>query len=442
MRVWGRRAGLVAAAVGLAGAMSVATAVLGQPSTVVKPASESRTNAADLAGRTEVSSGIAALQERLRRVPLDWSAWAELGGAYVAQARQTADPTYYGLAEDAYAQSLVVRPDDNAAALTGQASLAAARHNFTTALELARQAQALNPYSSTNQGALVDALVELGRYDEATVELQRMVDLRPDVASFTRVSYLRELRGDLPGAKLALEQAGSFAFAPSDKAFVQQYLGELAFNAGQLEEARDHYETGLRIQPDAPRLLAGRARVAAAAGDTDAALRDYRVAVERLPEPGYLIGYAEVLDVVGRHEEAAEQYALVEVVEQLFRAQGVNPGLELAVYAADHGRPQVALELAEREWNARRSVHTEDAYAWALHANGRDSEALEHARAAEALSGTNALFSYHRGMIELSLGMTVEAEASLARALETNPYFSVLQAPIATRSLTELRARP
>ncbi len=442
MSAWGRRTGLAAAAVGLAAAMSVATGVLGQPSTEVQPGSESLSAASDPAGRTEVQSGVAALQERLRRVPLDWSAWAELGGAYVVEAQRTADPSYYTLAEDAYAQSLVVRPDDNAAALTGQASLAAARHDFTTALELGQQAQALNPYSSTNQGALVDALVELGRYDEATVELQRMVDLRPDVASFTRVSYLRELRGDLPGAKLALEQAGRFAFAPSDKAFVQQYLGELAFNAGRLTEARDHYEAGLRYQPDAPRLLAGRARVAAAAGDTDAALRDYRAAVERLPEPGYLIGYAEVLDVAGRHEEAAEQYALVEVVEQLFRAQGANPDLELALYSADHGRPQAALELAESEWNARRSVHTEDAYAWALHVNGRDSEALEHARAAEALSDTNALFAHHRGMIELSLGMQAEAEASLARALEINPHFSARQAPIAARSLAELRARP
>ena len=45
----------------------------------------------------------------------------------------------------------------------------------------------------------VDALVELGRYDEAERELQAMIDRKPNLAAYARVSYLRELRGDLDG---------------------------------------------------------------------------------------------------------------------------------------------------------------------------------------------------------------------------------------------------
>ena len=53
----------------------------------------------------------------------------------------------------------------------------------------------------------VDALVELGRYDEAERELQAMIDRKPNLAAYARVSYLRELRGDLEGAAEAMRFA-------------------------------------------------------------------------------------------------------------------------------------------------------------------------------------------------------------------------------------------
>ena len=390
------------------------------------------------ASREDVEAGVAALQARLERLPGDASAWAALGGAYVAQARLTADPGYYGKAEGAFARSLEVRPKDNAEALTGQASLAAARHDFSAALRLGREAKRINPFSATNQGVLVDALVELGRYGEADAELQRMVDVRPGVPSFTRVSYVRELAGNMRGARVALEQAARFAYQPSDRAYVAYYLGELAFNSGDLTAAARHFREGLARQPGSAQLQAGRAKVAAARGDTQAALADYAAVVTRLPQPSYLLEYADLLASLGRTEEAERQYALVDATQRLFQAEGANVDLELALYDADRGRAAAALAVAKREWDRRRSVHVEDAYGWALHAAGRDREALVHARAAEARSTRNALFAYHRGMIEKSLGMRAQARASLTRALRVNPHFSVRHAPLAKRALAEL----
>ena len=64
-------------------------------------------------------------------------------------------------------------------------------------------------------GPLVDAYVELGRYGAAERALQAMVDRKPEFAGFTRVSYLRELHGDLPGALAALRaRAERAATAP------------------------------------------------------------------------------------------------------------------------------------------------------------------------------------------------------------------------------------
>ena len=80
--------------------------------------------------------------------------------------------------------------------------------------------------------------------------------------------------------------------------------------------------------------------------------------------------------------------------------------------------------------------------AWAWHSAGRDAEALPHAQQATALGGRNALFLYHRGVIEAALGRDDEARATLAAALETNPWFSPLHAPRAEELLSSLGGAP
>ncbi len=388
----------------------------------------------------DVAAGIVSEQTRLKAVPKDWSAWASLGALYTAQARLTADPTYYAKADGALSTSLRIKPDDNAAALTGQATLASSRHDFLGALALARKSERLNAYNTPNLGVMVDALVELGRYPQAFAVLQRMVDLKPGVASFARVSYSYELRGDTTGARYALEQTLQVAQSPADRAFALQYLGELAFNRGDLRTAERHVTLGLREDPGYMPLLAGRARIEAAQGDITAAIRDYGTVVARLPQPSYLIEYADLLASVGRGQEAATQYAVIAAEEKLFVAAGVNTDLELALFDADHGRPRSSLAAAKAEWDRRKSVQVEDAYAWALHVNGRDTEALVHSERAARTGMSNALFAFHRGMIEKSLGLDRAAVASLRRALRINPSFSPLLAPQARTALTELES--
>ena len=77
----------------------------------------------------------------------------------------------------------------------------------------------------------------------------------------------------------------------------------------------------------------------------------------------------------------------------------------------------------------------DDAYAWALHVNGRDAEALSWSKKALALGTRNALFHFHAGMIQLALGDTEAGRAELAAALAINPYFSTRWAPSARQAL-------
>lgn len=423
--------GLVAAiaALGLGLAMFSVSGLLAPPRGKVAPAP---------AVSAAPPSSIAVLQERLRRLPRDWNAWAALGSAYLDEAVATADPAYYGKAEGAFQRSLQIHPRDNAAAVTGQAALAAARHDFGTALKLARTSKRLNSYSPANQGVLVDALVELGRYEQAEVELQRMVDLKPSVPAYTRVSYYRELHGDTEGAREALERADAFASRANDQAFIARYLGELAFSTGDLPKALEHVDRGLRVAPQNAALLAARGKARVAAGDIPGGLQDYAVSTAMVPLSSTIAEYAAALRAAGRAEEARRQDALVRTTYQLLRASGSNVDLELALYEADRGNGTVALAAARREYRRRVSVHTEDALGWALHAAGKDKSALKHARAAERLSATNASFAYHRGMIEHSLGMESAAQKSLQRALRINPYFSLAGSAQARQTLRKL----
>jgi tetratricopeptide (TPR) repeat protein len=392
---------------------------------------------AEVLSRADATTSIEALQARLRTVPKDGSAWSSLGLLYTQQAKLSADPSFYGKADGAFARALALAPDDPVA-ISGQAALAAARHDFSEALTLAKRADRLNPYSAANLGVMADALGELGRYPEYLTTLQRMVDLTPGVPSYARVSYSYELRGDTKGARFALEQALGAAQRPADVAYAQQYLGELAFNEGDLATARRHVTAGLAADPTHVPLLAGRARIAAASGDTAAALRDWQDVTTRLPEPTYLIEYADLLAALGRTADAERQYAVVDATIRLFRAEGANVDLEVALYEADRGRSREALRSAGAEIARRQSVHVEDAYAWALHSAGDDATALVHARKAQRLGTRSALFAYHRGMIEKSLGQDDAARASLGRALKINPHFSPLHAPRAKAALAEL----
>ena len=331
--------------------------------------------------------------------------------------------------------------DNNSLALTGMATLAAARHDFAGAEKLALKSKAINPYGALNQGVLADALIEQGRYSAAEVELQRMLDLKPGVPSLTRASYFFELHGRQADAVVVLQRAASIAYSPSDAAYAHYYLGELAFNAGDLDGAAREYAAGADSDPAYLPLTAGRAKVEAARGDSASAIRDYDHVVTRLPQPQYLIEYGDLLTSLGRSDAAASQYAIVRAEEKLFTAAGGNSDLEVALFDADHGRPAEALAAAQSEWNRRKSIQVEDGYAWALHVNGRDREALVHAKQAQSTGMKSALFAYHRGMIETSLGMKKEAMTSLKRALAINPHFSTTQAPIATRTLTMLGTR-
>jgi tetratricopeptide (TPR) repeat protein len=379
-------------------------------------------------------------QERLRWVPGDYRTWAELGVAYVEQARITADFSRYAEAEGALQHSLSVRPEGNPEALTGLGALANARHQFAEARQFAQQALRLNPYHAGAYGVLADAETQLGNAEAATAAVQQMLDLRPGLPALARASYDLEQRGRIAEAAAVMRRALEAAFHPADIAFSRHLLGELAWHSGDLDLAEAQYRAGLAADSTYLPLRHGLAEVAAARGEVDVALAAFAELTSGSPTPDDLLVYAELLRAAGMDDEAAEQLARAEVAHESFTAAGGTDDLTLAELAIAQDRPADALRLAQQEWQRREFADGADTLAWALHLNGRDAEAIEYAQRAASLGARNAEYAFHRGMIELSLGDRSAAREHLGRALDINPYFSPLYAPIAAYTLADLES--
>ena len=409
------------------------------PAPVAAPGAAS--GLARISGAT-LDKTISVLQDPLKDVSKDYVSWSTLGLAYVQQAKVTVNSDFYPRAQGALETSLAINTDENFLAYAGLAALANARHDFTAAKSFAKQGLAINGYSDILYGALSDAETQLGEYPAARASVDKMLNLSPDTSSLSRASYTWELQGDIDRARTLMQQALDDAPTPADRAFAMYYLGELAFNSGDVNGALTYYRSALDAAPTDAASLAGKAKAEAALGQTLTALDDYATLVERTPEPSYLIEYGELLQSLGRTAEAEKQYAIFSTTQQLFEANGVAPDSTPSLFYANHGDPVRALQNAEKGIATRPFVVMYDAYAWALHRNGRDVEALAAIDKAMEPGMKNALFHFHKGMIQISLGQLDEGRLQLTQALELNPTFSPLDVPIAKAALTDLVGAP
>ena len=286
---------------------------------------------------------------------------------------------------------------------------------------------------------IADAQIELGRYEAAEATLQRWVNLEPDLSSYARVSYFRELHGDLAGALAAMRPAVTAASGEAGElSFAKNLVGHLLFTDGDYSGARNAYRQALAASPDDATALAGLGAVAAADGTYDAALRYYRQAQSATATAGPPLAIGEIQELLGRQTAAERSYAEARRQTAAELPFGVDVDSDLALLDAEHGDPSTALRLARRAWEGRQSVVTADALAWSLHAAGRDDRALEISRQALKLGSRDPLFLYRAGIIASQAGEPDRARAILTRLLEQSPRFNPLLAPQARQVLAGL----
>ncbi|MFL6020977.1 MAG: tetratricopeptide repeat protein [Gaiellaceae bacterium] len=336
--------------------------------------------------------------------PVPAAALDRQGNAFAQHARETGDATYYAKAEGAYRQASELAPNDLPATI-GLGAVALSRHEFRHALALGRRAVRLSPSTARGYGVVGDALLELGRYEEAFETFNRMVTLKPSVGSYARISYARELLGDIDGAAEAMSYAiDAAAGEPEALAWSHTQLGKLLW-AHRRPGAFREYRAALAVQPRYVYALEALAAVETARGDARRGIELARRAADGLPLPQFVATLGDLLHRAGRDGAARRQYRLVAAIARLQRSNGVKVELEEAAFDLDHGiNVRRALDLARAGRAARPSIDGDDILAWALVRNGRCGEALHYSNRALRLGTLDRKKFVHRAAIERCLG--------------------------------------
>lgn len=381
---------------------------------------------------------ITALRSAVRDAPAGKRPYAQLGAAYLQKSGESGDPVWYESAERALRMAERADPRD-VAAITGMGNLALSRHDFRAARRLGERARRVEPDSNAAFPVLVDAQIELGRYDEAGRTLQQFVDRRPALPSYARISYFRELQGDLAGAVEAMRLAVSAGGSPFDVAAVQVLLGDLEFKRGRLAASRKAHMASLQSLPDNTDAEAGLARVDAAVGRIGSALRRYRrLAAQPTATAELIRELGELQLAAGQRLRGKRTLARVPAAEERFARRGENIDVELSAFEADYGSPRRAIALASRGRAIHPSIRSDHALGWALTRAGRPQEGMRLIARAVDHGWREPIVLYHAGMAAKAAGRPGEARRLLRRALSQNPRFSPLHAPRARRTLERL----
>jgi tetratricopeptide (TPR) repeat protein len=379
------------------------------------------------------------LQGRIKVWSGDQEAYVQLGGAYLQKARETGDPAYYARAEGTLLKALELKPNSNSA-MNALGALALGRHQFQEAAEWARRSLEINPAVANTYGILGDAQVELGQYAAAIETFQTMVDLKPNLNSYARVSYARELMGDLEGAIAAMKMAVPPGASETESAaWALTQLGNLYFNTRRVDEAAKQYEAALRAFNGYHLALTALGKVRAAQGRYAEAIDLYQQAVAIIPQPSTLAALGDLYAKIGKPAEAQLQYDTVEFIARLAAINQQIYNRELSLFYSDHDiKLEEALALATREMAVRQDIYGHDALAWALYKNNRLDEAAAGMAEAMKLGTQDANLYYHAGMIHYRLGQPERAREYLEHALALNPHFSLLQSDRAKETIAEL----
>ncbi|MGH2837975.1 MAG: tetratricopeptide repeat protein, partial [Thermoleophilaceae bacterium] len=392
----------------------------------------------DVPPNASTAETIAATRAAIETEPGDAALRATLGDLYYQRGRETADATWNEKAHTAYRRALALDPE-NAQATTGLGTLALAKHDFAGGLRYGEQALRLEPESVRPYAAIADGQVELGRYADAKRSLGQMVSLKPNLASYARISYFRELHGDLPGALRAMQLAVSAGGgSPENVAYVETLLGNLEFQAGRVARAGAAHSTALARVPEYLPAQAGLATVQAAMGDLDGAIDRYEAVVKRSAVHEYHLLLLEAKLADGRRAGARAEIAAIRENQAIERRNGANTDGELAIFEADHGSPARAVTLGRSAVDKAPSVSSADALSWALTSAGRGNEALRWAKQALRTGWRDPIVRYHAGMAAKLAGEQQLARTWLMQALALNPEFSPLHGPRAQRALAAL----
>ena len=375
-----------------------------------------------IAGESPTLKRLREGQSLVEKLPKKADAWVTLGRLWMQHARETADPGFYMNARECADSALTLEPASPVAlALLSQAQLNA--HQFAEAVSTAERAIAIDRSELTALSVRSDALVELGRLEDATAAVQAMMDLKPNLAAYSRTSYLRWLHGDRVGAKEAVRLAITSGRSPGDPeahAWVLVQAAMIFWHEGDYGGADAGFDMALASFPGYAPAWVGKGRVALSQQDGATAARWFEQAFKKSPlvETAWLVGDARALS--GDAAGAAEAHATV-----VRRGRLDDPRTLASFLATKKQDPAGAVRLARVELKRRADLYSQDTLGFALFRAGQLAEARVHLDAAARHGTKDASLLFHRGALLLAQGDKESGQALLREALALNPGFSV-----------------
>ncbi|MDX1908762.1 MAG: hypothetical protein SF053_17125 [Bacteroidia bacterium] len=370
------------------------------------------------------------LKEALKRDPMDHKARLRLAELFIVEARVSGEHGHYypaALTQLDYVLAQQIGADLQFQALTDKTSVLLSQHQFTEALETGRQALALNSYNALIYGALVDANVELGDYPAAISMADKMTSIRPDIRSYARVSYLREIHGDLPGAIEAMQMAAAAGFPGyEDAAWCKLQLGGLYEKQGDLSRAEATYQAILTERPAYPFALGALAGIRIKQTQYREAEQLLRQAGNIIPEVGFYQQLAALYLETDRAEAAA---ALTDSVLQMLRddeASGHRMNLEFAeVYLDLKGDAETALTYAMQEYALRPNNVDVNRMMAMIHLKRGDAAAAAPYLAVAARTGSRMPeLLCLQGIYQAQTGNLAEGKKLIRAAFSADPFLA------------------
>ena len=370
------------------------------------------------------------LIDKLQYNTKDTKAAIALASLYIQEGRITGNYMYYDAAAMKYINGILDNEPGNFEALTLKALLYMSQHHFAEGLAVAEKAQTINPYNALVYGLLVDGNVEMGNYKLAVENSDKMDSIRPDIRSYARISYLREIHGDYPGAieamKLAVE-AGGAGDEPTEWTRIQ--LARLYENTGDIKRAEMHYTIALNERPGYAYATAGLGHIAIANNNYPKAISFYEKAAslindyalqEQLSQLYRMNGDAKKADSLLQNtiEEMNKDSKKGEQDERI----GHYADRELAYAYLLKSDTKNALKHALIEYNRRpENIDVNETVAWVYYKMKAYNKALPFVKAALKTNCKNPVLLCHAGLIYANTNQKELAKSTLQEALRNNP---------------------
>ncbi len=393
----------------------------------------------------EMTASVKALDlavSKTKQAPQEAKHWIMIGDALAQLQRETGKEIYYDQAEKVYLAALELKPE-TVDALSGMAWVTGGRHDFAKSIEWANRALKIDSNNTAALGILGDAQLELGDYDDALDSYQKMMDVRPDLSSWSRGAHLLWVMGDKSKAQW-LMQKSIHAGAPfaENTAWCRAKMATMLFHEGALLPAQQVIQPLLDQKTKNKHVLLIAAKIAAAKQDYASAISHYETMQADSPSVEALAGIGDVLSAQGKTTEAKVYYDKVAAMHDHHHDHHGSHASHnhhfVAKFFLDHDRNiDDAMHVLEDHQNTK-NVQEADLLAWAHFKKGDIKKAAEIMKKALRLKTPDPEMHYHAGMIAYQFGDLTSAKKHLNQAIQMNPYFSLSQVPVLRRTLQKI----